>query len=215
MTTRGAGVAAARNQILDAAVDELLEAGLAGFNLQSVALRADVAGRTVYNHFPNRHELLTAAFARLADGTRDLVADVEAAPESPLAQLRSLIEQLFEIMEREGDRLTALLSLRNVEELDDAVGQVRGMRRDQLTRILGAIDREDGLALPLQQAVALAYTLSSHATWHTLRSELGLSAAATKRLVLAGLENALGISVGTERRAPRQKSRERVPSDRE
>jgi AcrR family transcriptional regulator len=194
MTTREAGVAAVRSHILDAAVEELLEAGLGGFNLQSVAQRADVAARTVYNHFPGRHELLNAAFSRLADGAKALAADVEASADTPAGQLRSLIEHLFRVMADQADHLTAVLALRDIEELDEAVAEVRAVRRDQLARILGAIEREKGLAVPVPQAIALAYVLSSHATWHALTSECGLSSSAAERLVMAALESALGIS---------------------
>jgi AcrR family transcriptional regulator len=198
MTTREAGVAAVRNQILDAAVEELLEVGLGGFNLQSVAQRADVAARTVYNHFPGRHELLNAAFSRLADGAKALAADVEASADTPAGQLHSLIGHLFGVMDHEADHLTAVLALRDIEELDEAVGEVRAVRRDQLTRILKAIEHEMGLAMPMPQAIALAYVLSSHATWHALTSECGLSTSAAERLVIAALESALGISLSKE-----------------
>lgn len=50
----------ARELILQAAADEIVEHGLEQLALQAVADRAGVAKRTLYNHFDSRETLLTA-----------------------------------------------------------------------------------------------------------------------------------------------------------
>ncbi|QNP74691.1 TetR/AcrR family transcriptional regulator [Streptomyces roseirectus] len=50
-------------RILQAAVDELAETGIAGFRTNSVAARAKVAKRTLYSRWPERDELILAALS--------------------------------------------------------------------------------------------------------------------------------------------------------
>ena len=45
-----------RRAILEAMVDVIMEADGIGFSVQAVADRAGVTHRTIYNHFPTRHE---------------------------------------------------------------------------------------------------------------------------------------------------------------
>ena len=68
MDNRSAASAATRARLLDAAVDVLAEVGGAALTMQMVADTADVALRTVYNHFPSKEVLVVAAYQRLADG---------------------------------------------------------------------------------------------------------------------------------------------------
>ena len=71
MDNRSAASAATRARLLDAAVDVLAEVGGAALTMQMVADTADVALRTVYNHFPSKEVLVVAAYQRLADATQD------------------------------------------------------------------------------------------------------------------------------------------------
>ena len=50
--------------ILDAVLDLMAEAGIAGLTMEAVAERVGVSLRTVYRYFPDRRTLLTAALAR-------------------------------------------------------------------------------------------------------------------------------------------------------
>ncbi|WP_416968775.1 TetR/AcrR family transcriptional regulator [Streptomyces sp. 4F14] len=56
----------ADERILQAAVDELAEAGVAGFRTNSVASRAKVAKRTLYSRWPERDALVLAALSSLS-----------------------------------------------------------------------------------------------------------------------------------------------------
>ncbi|MDX3383887.1 TetR/AcrR family transcriptional regulator [Streptomyces niveiscabiei] len=56
----------ADERILQAAVDELAETGVAGFRTNSVAARAKVAKRTLYSRWPERDDLVLAALSSLS-----------------------------------------------------------------------------------------------------------------------------------------------------
>jgi AcrR family transcriptional regulator len=206
MATRAAAAAAAEEHILGAAVDELLDVGGDGFTMQGVAKRADVALRTLYNYFPTRDELLAATFGRLADHTRALVIDVEAAPGSHADQLRSFVEQVYRSFEDEGDSLTTLLALRGIPSLDEAVSEIRSWRREQLKTLLRAIDDEHGLAIPVAEAEALAFVMTSHATWHSIAVQSGLGTAVAQRLATDALLLTIGAASpnGENESAPRR-----------
>jgi AcrR family transcriptional regulator len=182
MATRAAATAAAQEHLVASAVEELLEVGGDGFTMQGVAKRADVALRTLYNYFPTRDELLAATFDHLAARTRTLIVDVEADHGTHAEQLRVFVGRLYELFEDEGEPLTTLLALRGVAALDDAVSEIRSWRRERLAAMLQGIDAETGLAVPLDEAVALAFVLTAHATWHSLAIQSGLGSATAQRL---------------------------------
>src|SRR5262245_1676733 len=76
MDTRAQASAATRGRVLDAAVDVLTDVGAQALTMQAVAGQADVALRTVYNHFPSREALVVEAYNRLADATQAAVRDL-------------------------------------------------------------------------------------------------------------------------------------------
>ncbi|GIF26727.1 AcrR family transcriptional regulator [Actinoplanes tereljensis] len=70
-------------RIVRAAVEELAGTGAAAFSLNSVALRAGVAKRSIYSRWPNRETLITAALQSLSVGlapprTGTLSGDLDA-----------------------------------------------------------------------------------------------------------------------------------------
>lgn len=70
-------------RIIQAAVDELADAGAAGFSLNSVAVRAGVAKRSIYSRWPDRDDLIAAAVGSLSIGmtparTGSLAGDLAA-----------------------------------------------------------------------------------------------------------------------------------------
>lgn len=58
-------IARSRQLILQAALEELGEAGYGAFAIESVAARASIAKSTLYRHWRNKHELIAAAFLTL------------------------------------------------------------------------------------------------------------------------------------------------------
>lgn len=194
-TTRAAAASAAREHVLSAAIDELLAVGGDSFTMQGVAKRADVAPRTLYNYFPTREQLLADAFAQLAARARALIADVDGGAGTDGERLGQFVEAIYELFDDEGEPLTMLLALRGIEQLDDAVAEIRTWRRERLTEMLRSMDDELGLAMPLAEAVALAFAMTAHATWHSLAVQSGLGTPTAKRLAA----NALAAAVAPSR----------------
>jgi AcrR family transcriptional regulator len=191
MRTRQLASDGVRNRILEATLDELGAAGGEIITLQAVAARADVALRTVYNHFAGREELLAAAFVHHARQTR---ADIDAltVPEAgPEEQLQHVVAAYYARYARMGPRLGALLSLRGFPELDEHIRSVRAWRRDLLADILERAHRNGELAIPRRVGVALAFTLTSHAGWHSLLESLDDDPDETTRVANQALASAL------------------------
>jgi AcrR family transcriptional regulator len=172
MRTRARAGSATRDRVLDATLDELATAGGEAITMQAVAQRADVAVRTVYNHFAGRDELLAAAFARHAEDTRAEIETLVVPDADPEEQLRHVVTGFYSRYERMGARLAALLTLRGFPELDHHIRTVRARRRQLLTGILQRAEHEGTLAIGAGTSLALAFTLTSHAGWETLRASL-------------------------------------------
>jgi AcrR family transcriptional regulator len=172
MVNRAATTAAIRQRILDAALEELVAADSGPVTLQAVADRADLALRTLYNHFPSRDALLSAAFQHHAAQSRAAVEAVSLPDGDPKEQIRHAIGAYYSRYRAMGPRLTALLSVRGFPELDEQILAIRGWRRGVLRNIIRRARRAGMLAVPESTALALAYTMTSHATWQTLVAEL-------------------------------------------
>lgn len=190
MATRERSSAQIRERILEATLDEVATSGEA-VTLQAVAARADVALRTVYNHFAGREDLLAAAFLHHAGQTRAEV-DAVALPDAPPdEQLRHVVAAYHARYARMGSRLTALLSLRGFPGLDEQVHLIRAQREQRMNEIVAHAQKAGLLRLPAATAVALAYTLSGHATWETLLEHAANDPTEATRLALEAMCSAL------------------------
>jgi AcrR family transcriptional regulator len=172
MERRAAATAAVRQQIIDATLDEVVAVGGGSITLQAVADRADLALRTLYNHFPNRDALLSAAFLHHTAQTRAAVEAMSLPVARPEEQLRHAVHAYYSRYAVMGPRLTVLLSLRGFPDLEKQVRAIRAWRRGVLGQIIARARQEGVLAVPESTAVALAFTMTSHASWEILVSEL-------------------------------------------
>lgn len=191
METRQRAAAEVRGRILEATLDEVAAAGGEGVTLQAVAARADVALRTLYNHFAGRDELLAAAFLHHAAQTRAAVEGVALPAGAPQQQLEHVVEAYHRRYAAMGARLSALLSLRGFPELQEQIQVIREQRRKLLEQIVDSAERAGVLRLPTPTAVALAYTLTSHVGWQTLGEQVDGDLAETTRLANDALRSAL------------------------
>jgi AcrR family transcriptional regulator len=74
-----ARLAAARERIVEAALEQLAEGGYASASVVSVARRAGVATGTVYRHFPSKSDLFAEVFRRASQREVDVLRATEAA----------------------------------------------------------------------------------------------------------------------------------------
>ena len=163
MVNRAAATAAMRQRILEATLDEIVLAGEL-ITLQGVADRADLALRTLYNHFPNRDALLSAAFTHHTDQTRAAVEAVTVPDADPEEQLRHIVGAYFARYATMGQRLGALLSLRGFPDLEEQIGAIRSWRRQVLDGIIGRAWRAGMLITAKPTALALVFTMTSYAS---------------------------------------------------
>lgn len=190
MATRERVGAEVRGRILEAALDEVAASG-EGVTLHAVASRADVALRTLYNHFAGREDLLAEAFLHHAAQTRAAVEAVTLPDAPPDEQLRHVVAAYHARYAQMGDRLGALLSLRGFPELDEQIHHIRLQRQQRMSEIVVRTEHAGLLKLPMPTAVALAYALSGHATWQTLLEHAQGDPAEATRLATDALSSAL------------------------
>jgi AcrR family transcriptional regulator len=186
MATRERERLAVRERIFEATLDELVAAEGDAVTMQNIAARADVALRTLYNHFTDRDHLLAATFAHHGAQTRAAVEALSVADACAPAQLDEVVDAYHARYRRMGARLTALLSLRGYPELEEQIRAIRAWRRQLLQGIVAEAEQEGSLILPAQTAVAIAFTLTSHACWRTmLEANSGAHTRATQATKLA------------------------------
>ena len=187
MDSRQGETAARRRRLLDAAVQVLGEVGADRLTMEAVAERADAATRTLYNHFSSRDELIAAALDLLLREARDSLYLNTPAEVDPAERLRLFVRLVYDIYDRQGDSLTTLLDHRGDPQIGPQVALMRESRREHLDEILK--DPQAELLLPVPQATAIAFALTSHETWKALVRESGLAQLAALELVTVTLDS--------------------------
>jgi TetR/AcrR family transcriptional regulator of autoinduction and epiphytic fitness len=87
-----------REAIVLAAIDEFREHGFAGTSMDRLAAAAGVSKRTVYNHFPSKHELFAEILHQLFERSVGL-AGLAYSPARPLReQLLALLAQKMALL---------------------------------------------------------------------------------------------------------------------
>jgi AcrR family transcriptional regulator len=191
MGNRSAITAATRQRIVEAVLDEVVAASGEPITLQGVAKRADLSLRTLYNHFPNREALLGAAFSHHAAQSRAAVEAVTLPDTDPAEQLGHIIGAYYGRYAAMGERLTALLSLRGFPDLEAQIQAIRAWRHQVVTEVVAHAESSGLLCIEVPTAVALVFTMTSHATWQQLVGALDGDAAAAATVALEALHSAL------------------------
>ena len=178
-TDRRAQVRESTRQLLISAATELLnERGTAGLTMTAVARRADVAVRTVYNHFASVDKLVAAMMAGVTTRFAALLpGHIDLSNPRPAETLRTFVEQWFAELERCDQRMNALLSVRGSTELDDALALARDLRLRCLREVLTTAERQGALKTDLDRAVTMAYVVTSYQSWLALVPQLGFTTA--------------------------------------
>jgi AcrR family transcriptional regulator len=189
MDSRQEETTARRRRLLDAAITVLQQVGAGQLTMEAVAEQADTATRTLYNHFSSREELIAAALDLLLQQARDSLYLSSPADGSPAERLRLFVGLVYDIYARQGDSLSTLLDHRDDPRTAPQITMMRQTRRGHLDDILD--DPNATLLLPVPQATALAFVLTSHETWKTLVTESGLTQPAALALVTTTLDTTL------------------------
>ena len=106
-----AGPASAREQIVRAAAESLLESGHAGTSVRAIASRAGVAIGNLQYYFPTKSELLVEAWRYLtAESVEELRAACNRLSE-PLDALELGVESIWDTLRKLGDMQLAAFDL--------------------------------------------------------------------------------------------------------
>ena len=181
MDTRSQLTAGTHARLLDAVVQVLGDVSADALTMQMVAERADVALRTVYNHFPSKEALVVEAYTRLAVRTQEAVRDLPTDG-SPRERIAAFIESFLDVLGHESPGAAVILGVSGIPEFDAKLAEVRAWRRDEITKLLRAAQRDEMLRLPLKQAVALVFHMTAYVTWRSFVEESGLTPVAAKEL---------------------------------
>lgn len=174
---------------MHAAIQVLGEVGADRLTMEAVAERSDAATRTLHNHFSSRDELIAAALDLLLQEARDSLYLDTPAEVDPAERLRQFVRQVYGLYGQQGDSLTILLDHRGDPKIGPQVTMMRESRREHLEEILK--DPQTKLALPVPEAAAIAFVLTSHETWTALVKDSGLSQPTALDLVTTTLDTVL------------------------
>src|SRR6266550_760079 len=114
----GESKANTRQQLIEAVLELVMEDGADAVTVGAVAQRADVALRTVYNHFPSREALLEAALDLIIGEIEAALAAAGIEDGPPDERIRRFVAAAFGAFDRLGILLTRILSVRGVPHLE-------------------------------------------------------------------------------------------------
>jgi AcrR family transcriptional regulator len=112
-----ARLAAVRERIVDAALDQLAEGGYASASVVAVAQRAGVATGSVYRHFPSKGDLFAEVFRRASQREVDVLRSMTDRGEPVTHRLAAWVEAFVRRALAEPVRAYALIA----EPVDPAV----------------------------------------------------------------------------------------------
>ncbi len=192
MTRRAGAREETRNRILDAAAALIIERGSSGVTVNDVAARADVAARTVYNHFASNEDLVSETMNRMTQQFLT-VEPAEVMPgERATDALARILRDWYLQLEANAPLLDALLTIRDSPALTEALETARVVRRQRMETLLGAVHDEGELRIPLADARAIAYALTGVASWSAMVEHEGLSNDQAARVVTQLLTGRVG-----------------------
>jgi AcrR family transcriptional regulator len=142
----------AREAVLHAVDDLLLEVGYAAMTMKGIAERAGVGRQTVYRWWSTKAEILFEA--SVADAAEELAVPSAG---SPLADLTAYLDALTRFLAHSpaGAAYRALLA---AAQQDPAVAELiasKDVLGDSARVVLERVAREEPLAVPVEQATAL------------------------------------------------------------
>jgi AcrR family transcriptional regulator len=156
-----------RQAWVQAALDAIAEGGLAAVAVVPLAKRLGATKGSFYWHFPSREALVEAALADWEQShTTAVIAEIEAASEDPLQQLRLLFKRVTQLVARDRIEL-ALLATADHPTVKPVLDRVTRRRIDfaaGLFQRLGVSRAEAKRRALLAYSAYLGYAQLLHAT---------------------------------------------------
>lgn len=157
----------ARTSILQATADEIVEKGIEGVSLQSVADRAGTSKRTLYNYFDSREAL----FAALNDWSNELTIEAGAALHpNGVADLPRMTQALWRSWHTQGSVFKAVSAIEAATHHGAEVTEGRQRRREAFASNVRAI-RPDLSDDDARQVGAVLHAMSSAPVFRRLTVE--------------------------------------------
>lgn len=155
-----------RHRILDAALD--LAAEGAEVDVETIAERAGVSVRSVYNHFPTARELIAGMYERGTDRVRPLFEQMPS-PDAPFDdRVHAFVRVWARVQEEIAPiRWRALVAEHEHPELQPELAQLRKAHRAEIRRMFPEISD--------RRAQAAATAATDSLAWRALRRHQGLS----------------------------------------
>ncbi len=182
---------ATRRQILRSVIDVVAADGLGALTVGAVANQADVALRTVYNHFESRDAMLAAALGDLAEQTRTSVSAIDVGTRPVREQLPAFADAYFRSYEQQGTAVSVLMSATSLPDVATAVDAVRSWRREQIRAMARRAQQAGILQVGLAEATSIVYLATAYSTYAQLTSDAGLSPATARATVRSLVDRAL------------------------
>lgn len=191
MTRRAASTALTRQRILDAAAQLIVERRSTDVPIMDIAATADIAPRTLYNHFPTIDDLMGETMSQMTEEFIAVEPGVARAGEPPVDAIRRVIGDWFRQLESHADLLEALLHIRDSPAFAAALDAARTARRARM-RALAAL-ADDQSPADQERITSIAYALTGFAAWQALVREEHLTTDEAAELVTGTLAELLGL----------------------
>jgi AcrR family transcriptional regulator len=118
-----------REQIAEAALNLVANAGLRRLSIAAVAKRVGLVPSGIYRHFPNKEAILAAVLDLLQQRLGDIVRAAQAESEQPLEQLRAVLLRHVRFI-REGRAIPRII-------FSDEVHADHPGRKERIRQIVG------------------------------------------------------------------------------
>jgi len=166
-----------RRQIVDATIAIIAEQGLAAWKTAELARRVGVSEPTLFRHFANKEEILSAAVQREAEAARELVRNYQGAGDA-WSRAEGLLLMIVDYFAATGGGPIVILTgqvIRVSPEIRQDILATVQLVRDTFRSLFSEAVRETGnppsvdpdnladLAIAIIQSSALRYVMSQRA----------------------------------------------------
>jgi len=160
----GAGISA-REQIVRAAADSLLENGYSGTSVRSIASRAGVAIGNLQYYFPSKSELLVEAWRYLTARSVDELRTSLNQLTDPLVVLEMGVESIWATLRRLGDMQLAafdlLVQAPRTERLQAYLPELFTRYREVIQEQIDRLERDGRVRLTVEREVLVPLVLNT------------------------------------------------------
>jgi AcrR family transcriptional regulator len=164
VVANGSG-ASAREQIVRAAAESLLENGYAGTSVRSIASRAGVAIGNLQYYFPSKSELLVEAWRYLTARSVDELRSSLNQVTDPLSVLELGVESIWATLRRLGDMQLAafdlLVQAPRTERLQAYLPELFTRYREVIQEQIDRLERDGRVRLTVEREVLVPLVLNT------------------------------------------------------